>query len=202
MYLHSTFSLNIFNLIFHKLVTTHFNEFNKTITIDWELCKQCNVNNDNWGRQGVTPFTVASYIYHAIYTINKCPEVVFYALMNKWDSLVWRNSPIDITIWNKLFNNSALTHDEWDKIAFPLRFINTIYTNVTTSKTKHNCHPMFFGINQKLSDFFICTNESFTKTVINQTAVKVTAYRYKQTTQELDVLQGLREETSKVIIPF
>ena len=184
-------------------MTTHFDSFHRVIVIDWELCKKCNMFNDNWGRQGVTPFTVACYIYHALHTLNKTPEEVFDAVMNKWDSLVWRQSPISIILWNKLFNGVEISQSEWGKILFPLSFIDTIYTNVTSEKTKHECHPMFLGIHQQVpSEFLMCTDESYRKAIVEKTAVKVTAYRYGHATGNFNILQGLREETSKVIIPL
>lgn len=184
-------------------MTTHFDPFNRVIVIDWDLCRQCNIYNDNWGRQGVTPFTVACYVYHAIHTLNKQPDEVLQAIMHKWDSLVWRQSPISITLWNKLFNGLEISSNEWSRVLFPLNYIDSIHTCVTSPTVKHECYPMFLGITKQVpSQFLICTNESYRKTIIDRTAVKVTAYRYGHATGNCNILQGLREETSKVIIPF
>lgn len=184
-------------------MTSHYDLVNRTIVIDWELCRHCHITNDNWGRQGVTPFTVACYVFHALHTLNRTPDEVFHAIMHKWDSLVWRNSPIGITLWNKLFNGCELSQTEWQKILFPLTCIDTINTCVTSPTAKHDCHPMFLGIHRQVpSEFLVCTNESYRKTMLDKKATKVTAYRYGYATGNYNILQGLREETSKVIIPF
>lgn len=171
------------------------------IIVDRVLCEKCSIANDNWGRQGVTPFAVACYIYHAINTLGKTPAEAMHAVMTKWDSLYWGNSGISISIWNKLFNGSALTEAEWEKILFPLVFIDTIYTNVTSSNSKCYCHPMFFGPNQTCSDLLICTSEAYQKAIVGKKSAKVTAYRYGLATQLGDIFQGLREETWRVVFP-
>lgn len=180
-----------------------FDPFHRVIVIDWDLCRQCHISNDNWGRQGVTPFALACYLYHAIHTLGKTADEAITAIMTKWDSLVWRTSPINIVLWNKLFNGFTLTQSEWSKILFPFRYIDTIRTSVTSPSTKHDCYPLFLTDSKKVpSEFLVCTAESYRKAVTNKTAAKVTAYRYGYATQNTDILQGLREETSRVILPF
>ncbi len=181
----------------------YFDYFNRSITVDWDLCKESNIYNDNWARKGVTPFAVACYVYHALITLNKSPEEVEDAIMNGWDTLVWRFSSIPIVLWNKLFNGDRLSDLEWGKILFPFDYIDSLYTNVTTNKCKRQCHPMFFGRHQdKPGTFMICTEESYHKTVIDGTACKITAYRYGHATGNRDIIQGLRQEVTRVVIPF
>lgn len=173
------------------------------LVIDQEFCRKSTMANDDWGRQGVTPFAVAAYVYHAIHTLKKTPaEVIDAVVMTKWDSLFWQGSGISIGTWNRLFNGLALTDDDWDRIIFPLTYINEVYTNVTASTRKHKCHPMFFGNGTLVSDFLVCTEEAFQKALVDKSSVKVTAYRYGLASDIKDVLQGLREETTRVVLPL
>lgn len=182
---------------------TYLDIQNRRIIVDWKLCKESHLSNDGWKRPGVTPFTLACYIFHGIHTLHQSPERVFQAVCNNWDSLIWAHSPISIRIWNKLFNNEMLQPNEWQLVLFPLIYIDSINTCVTSPKVKHICHPLFLSQpRQTSSDFFVCTDESYRKTVVSRTASKLTAYRYGQATGNLDILKGLRYETTKVIIPF
>lgn len=174
----------------------------KNILIDKDYCERCSISNDNWGRQGVTPFAVACYFYHGVCTLGKSPDEVHHALMTKWDSLFWRNSGISIGLWNRLFNGGALSEEEWSKILFPLVHIDTIYTSVTSPNSKVRCHPMFFGTSRLSNELLICTEEAYSKAIEQKSATKVTAYRYGLATGQTDTIQGLREETIRVILPF
>lgn len=179
-----------------------FDVSSRQIVIDRELCGKCSIANDNWGRQGVSPFAVACYMYHAMHTLGKTADEVYHAVMTRWDSLYWGNSPISISLWNKLFNNAALTEAEWSRIMFPLQHINIINTSVTSSSRKHECYPMFFGTNRGSTEFLVCTKEAYDKAIRTKTSAKVTAYRYGLASGMMDIIQGLREETEKVILPF
>lgn len=176
--------------------------FGYRILVDKDFCMKSSVANDNWGRQGVTPFAISCYIYHAIHTLGKPVDEVIHAVTaGKWDSLYWGNSPISITIWNKLFNGSVLSDEEWSKILFPAVYIKEVYTSVTTPTRKHECYPMFFGLGHNVTDFLICTKEAYEKAIRDKSSVKVTTYRYGVAADIRDVIQGLREETTKVVIP-
>lgn len=175
----------------------------KKFVIDEELCRKCSIANDNWGRIGVTPFAVACYFWHCVHTLGKNPDDVYNALMNKWDSFVWRHSPISISVWNKLFNGTDMTTAEWRKILFPLRHISTLMTSVTSVSSKKECYPMFFDDSHWVpEEFMIVTKESYQKTITDKTAVKVTAYKYGSATGNRNLVQGLREEVTKVVFEF
>lgn len=179
-----------------------FDEFHRQIIIDEKLCKDCHISNDMWNRKGVTPFAVACFVYHAIHTLQKTPQEVYETLMTKWDKFNWNHTPIPINIWNRMFNDLPISSSEWDKILFPLRYIHSIYTTISSS-TKHKCYPIFLGEHQQVStDFLICTEESYRKTIIDKTSVKLTAYRYDLAQSPEIILESLRQETLKVIIPF
>lgn len=187
----------------NQLLQKYFDRSNRRIIIDKELCRLCSISNDNWGRQAVTPFAVACYVYHAIHTLRRSPESVFQALVRKWDSIIWRGSGISLGTWNRLFNGSYILPEEWTSICLPFGFISEIKTSVTTPTSKKICYPMVFSYgNITPGKLFICTEESYRKTVVEGRAVKVTAYEYGKATDMRNIYEGLRNEVLKAVIPF
>lgn len=175
----------------------------RRFTIDWELCRSCHISNDGRHRTGVTPFTLGCFVYHAIHTLKKEPQKVLDAVRNGWDSLYWGNSAIGISLWNKLFNGALLTPEEWKRVLFPLEFIDTVHTSVTSPSSKKDCHMVFFARSRSgYPNLYVCTAESYRKTVVDDSALKVTVYRYGQAAGMQDIRQGLRHEVSSVVIPF
>lgn len=179
-----------------------YNPVSKKIFIDEKFCQESSMANDNWGRQGVTPFAVTAYIYHALNTLHKSFDEVIHAVTDgKWDSLYWGNSGIPITIWNKLFNGTHLLDEEWEKILFPLSYISEVHTAITTPTSKKTCYPMFFGHGRQVTELLVCSKEAYDKAILTKQSSKVTAYRYGLASGNPDILQLLREETVKTIIP-
>lgn len=179
----------------------HYNLDNKTFVVDKDLCKMWGFKGDHWDRTSVTPFTAACYIYHALNTLHKSPKEVYDAVTTKWDSLIWRGSPINISLWNRLFNGQRLSKGDWKKVGFPLKYIDTLYTCVTSSNVKHECHVAFTSDCQTLPSLLIYTDESYNK-FKNGSTSKITMYSYGQAEGKVDLIQGIIEDTFRVIIPF
>lgn len=173
------------------------------LIIDWDYANGCHIANDNWARQCVTPFTVACYVYHAYRTLGKDPYLIKDALKYRWDSFMWRNTATPIQLWNKLFNGVPLSSDEWSKVIFPLIYIDSILTNVTSPDVKRECYPTFYGITRNVpNELMVVTKESYTKTHADRKSSKVTAYRYGEACKLPNPIEGLRIETQRVVIPF
>nr|DAF63808.1 MAG TPA: hypothetical protein [Podoviridae sp. ctz6O13] len=175
----------------------------RRFTIDWELCRSCHIVKDGRHRTGVTPFTLGCFVYHAIHTLKKDPQTVLDAVRNGWDTIYWGSSSIGIILWNKLFNGGSLSSEEWKRVLFPLEFIDTVHTSVTSPSSKKDCHMVFFSRSRSgYPNLYVCTAESYRKTVTEGSALKVTVYRYGQASGMQDIRDGLRREVSSVVIPF
>lgn len=173
------------------------------LVIDRDFCIKSHIANDNWGRVGVTPFTVACYVWQALVKLNESPERVINAVTTHWDSLYWGRTSTPISLWNKLFNGRELTDPEWEKVVFPWHYIHSIETCITSPSSKKECYPVFYdGPHIVSNELLIVTKESYTKTSLLQQSSKVTAYRYGHATQMQNLIEGLRKEVTSVIIPL
>lgn len=185
-----------------RLFMKHYDELSREIMIDLDLCHYCNIAHDGWHRLLVTPFSVGCLIYNIIRYNLASPEGALKAVINKWDSIKWTSTPINIGIWNKLFSDKNLTASEWAKIQMPLDKIDSIHTTLTSS-AKHVCYPVFMGDSRaKDNVLLIVSEESYHKTLNQKTASKLTVYPYERSGNYVDLLEGLRLDTLRVIIDF